>query len=155
MGHLVDAILADKEKQLKLVWQAREWTIFCAKTIEAQAPDFWKDLLAAVQELVKKLRLPATACQELFPSRFIVHEPHYPTIDVLVELDVAARTIRYTTILKPSRDVLASHSERRLPFHLDEAGELYLKRGDAILNVADAAELLLQPFLKGSHKSIS
>ena len=144
----MDAILADKAQQQKQMWQAREWTIFCAKTIEAQAPDFWKDLYAAVEGLLEKSGLPPSALHKNPPARFFIHQPRYPAIDVFVDLDTAARTIRITTARRASRETPLAESEQRLPFLLDEAGELYLKQGDTILNVDATAKLILDPFLK-------
>lgn len=115
--------------------------------IEAHAPDFWKDLLTSVEQLLEKLGLPSAALQKIPSTRFIVHQPRYPAVDVIVDLDIPARTIRYKTVCRASRDVSPSSSERRLSFHLNDGGELYLKQGAMILNVDAAANLLLQPFL--------
>jgi hypothetical protein len=142
-----DSIFAEKEQKRRLVWQAREWTIFCAKTIEAQAPDFWSDLSSTIRELLEKFGLPDTALQQTLPSEFIIHQPRYPAVDVIASLDIPAHTIRITTIRRAKQSVSPTKREERLRFCLDDAGKLYIKHGEELLNVDDVAKLLLHPFV--------
>jgi hypothetical protein len=148
MAIFVERAAQDRAEKEAQSWKSRQWVMFCAKTIEAQAPDFWKDLTAAVGGLLEECGLPPEGLQVIPPKSFVIHQPLYPAVDVAVELDIPAETIRYTTVRRASREVEASRSERRFRFYLDDAGGLYLKQGDAVLNLEDAANLLLHPFVK-------
>ena len=146
MGELEFA-LADKAQKEKLVWQAREWVMFCAKTIEAQGPGFWKDLLASIEKKIKEHQLSPVVSFHLVPSsRFILHKSAYPAVTVEVEINLAGHEINYIVAKTPARRNQTIKIEKRLMLYLDDAGELYLKQGDTTLNVDDAAKLLLLPF---------
>jgi hypothetical protein len=148
VSQLLEYAATGRNQNEKAVWLTSEWVMFCAKTIEAQAPDFWKDLLSSVENRVGKYGLSAQSFQKTLPTQFFVHRGKLPALTVAVDLDIPAHTVRYVTVRRPNREVDESRAERRMVFHLDDAGELYLKQGDAILNVDDAAELLLFPFAK-------
>jgi len=148
MSQLLEYAVTGRNQNEKAVCQTGEWVMFCAKTIEAQAPDFWKDLLSSVKKRVGEHRLSAQAFQKTLPTQFFVHKGKLPAVTVAVDLDIAAHTVRYTTVRRTSREVDESRIERRMVFHLDDAGGLYLKQGEASLNVDDAAELLLLPFVQ-------
>ena len=147
MDNLTNAELKE-HAETTLVWQAREWVMFCAKTIEALAPYFWRDLIASVKRITfEECGLPERAFWENSPRQFHVHQPLIPSFDVTVTLNVDAHTVRYVTEQRASREVDPVRAERKLVFHLDDAGKLYLKRGEIIFNVDGAARMLLEPLL--------
>ena len=141
--------VTDQSPEAKLVWQARQWVMFSAKTIEAEGADLWRDLIESVKRATfDKCKLLLEAFWEDSPIQFHVHEPHTPSFDLTVRLELEMHQIRYVTERRAGRKEPPSVVERRLDIHLDDAGELYFKRGEEILGVDRAALLLLEPLLK-------
>jgi hypothetical protein len=117
--------------------------MFCTKTIQAQAPYFWRDLVSAVQASVP----PSATFQKLRPNKFIVRKPIYPAVDLMVEVDQEAGLLTYQMENRVSASVPSFTSEpRRMVFFLDDAGELYLRRGEEIFNPDAASKFLLTHF---------
>ena len=137
-------VMAHAELAPKLVWQARQWVMFCAKTIEAQAPYFWR----SVQSVVKA-KLPESATFGLSsPTEFTVHKPTYPAANLAVRLDLDARFIVCAVEKKLGPEVDFTHSEFMARFFLDDVGELYVRRGDQIFNPDSFAQSLVDILLK-------
>lgn len=125
--------------------------MFCAKTIEAQGPDLWRDLIESVKRVAfERCELPKEAFREDSPVQFHVHQPFVPSFDLTATLELDRHLVRYVTEQRAGRKETPRISEKRLDIHLDDAGELYLRRGEEILDVDGAALLLLEPLLKKS-----
>src|SRR5438874_6954766 len=117
--------------------------MFCTKTIQSQAPYFWRELVSAVQASVP----PSASFQKLRPNKFTVHNPTYPAVDLMVEVDLEAGLLTYQMENRISAGVASFASERRrMVFFLDDVGELYLRRGEEIFNPDSASTFLLTPF---------
>jgi hypothetical protein len=113
--------------------------MFCAKTIEAQAPYFWRSVQSAVKE-----KLPESATFGLSnPMKFTVHRPTYPAVNLAARLDLDARLIICEVEKRLGPEVDFTHSEFTARFFLDDAGELYARRGDQIFNPDSFAQFLL------------
>jgi hypothetical protein len=84
---------------------------------------------------------------ENYSNKFLVHKPTYPAINLVVQLDSEAGLITYQVEKRVAPEADFSVSEtRRMMFFLDDAGEIYLRRGEQIFNSDSAAKFLLLRF---------
>ena len=156
MGELKFA-LADKAQKEKIVWQAREWIMFCAKTIDAQMPGFWSDIFSSAQHLFDShvstsddpIIQEKVTLQKLLPVGFIATKSTVPAVTVMVGPNFTEDEIEYRIIRTPHRKETPIENSGRLRIVLDDAGELCAKREEHLYGTPQqVAEFLLDPLLR-------
>ncbi len=157
MNLCIDAILAEKAQKEKLVWQAREWVMFCAKTIEAQMPGFWRDIFSSAQKLVDDYKSASNdAClqekltfEKLLPNGFRAGKSTVPAVIIRANPDYGSHTIEYAVTRISHRDATPVETTGRLRMVLDDAGELCARTDQQLLGTPQlVAEFILRPLLK-------
>jgi hypothetical protein len=139
MSRFIDDLLVEKAQKQRAALQAHEWIMFCAKTIEAQAPYFWEGIIRAIQSSLP----PSTVFGLKSPTKFILHKPIYPAFDLTVEVDFPAQRVTYRARKKSGPEADFTYSDHFMPFYLDDAAGVYLKRGDDSFNPDSFAEFIV------------
>ncbi len=144
---LAESVVKQESSEDHTAWQAREWAMHCARTVAAQAPGLWEDLLAEISHLLEQRRIPHASFEAVPPHGLVIHKPTYPAIEMSAELDASAQEVNCVITRTARRGDPPSRSQRRLRFYVDDSGELYLCEGDSILNVQTAARWMLEPLI--------
>jgi hypothetical protein len=157
MGRSIDTIVADRPQKEKLVWEAREWVMFCAKTIEAQMPGFWRDIFSSAQKLVDDYRSASNDArlqekltfEKLLPNGLRAVKSTVPAVIIRANPDYGSHTIEYAVTRISHRDATPVETTGRLRIVLDDAGELCVRTDNQLLGTPQlVAELILRPLLR-------
>jgi hypothetical protein len=131
--------------------------MFPAKTIEAQMPEFWRDIFSSAQKLVDDYKSASSdpqvqekvSFQKLPPESFIVVKTTVPAVTIKATPDLAAHRIEFVVIRRPRREADPMETRGRLRIVLDEAGELCAQTDQLLMGTPQqVAEFILIPLCK-------
>jgi len=156
MSDFIDQFLKEKAIRDDARDKAREWTLYCHGLILARGPYLWEDVVAECDKAVRQWKelnhQNIQQCGVQFAKSklsFHVSRTTLPVITIAVFVDFAAETIIVKWSRCAERNSEPQMTTQRLPFFVDDDGEVYLRVDGKILNPPSyVAEFLLAPFLK-------